>query len=83
MNTICKKKPVALTATAAIKQNIWIFKPLSIDMSVARYNEGFSFFYVIFYTSMLLSTWFDIAKARSIKIFWKNEKFWILKTQNV
>ena len=44
-----KKNPVALTATAAIKQNIWIFKPLSIDMSVARYNEGFSFFFVIFF----------------------------------
>ena len=49
MNTICEKNPVALTATAAIKQNIWIFKPLSIDMSVARYNEGFSFFFVIFF----------------------------------
>ena len=49
MNTICEKNPVAWTTTAAIKQNIWIFKPLFIDMSVTRYTEGFSFFFVIFF----------------------------------
>ena len=44
-----RKKTMAWTTTAAIKQNIWIFKPLFIDMSVARYNEGFSFLFVIIF----------------------------------
>ena len=83
MNTICEKKNVAWTTMSAIKQNFWIFKPLFINMSVVRYIKGFSFLFCHFFTSMLLRTWFDIAKPRSIKIFWKNEKFWILKTQNV